>query len=35
MHVNRGSIGGLRGACISSIAKWGYQDKFKPAYYFF
>ena len=35
MRINAGSIGGLIGVLISSIAKWGYQDNFKPVYFFF
>ena len=34
MHVNRGSIGGLIWVHVSSIVKWGYQDNFKPVYFF-
>ena len=35
MRINAGSIGGLIGVLISSIAKWGYQDNFKPVYFFY
>ena len=35
MHVNRGSIGGLIWVHVSSIVKWGYQDNFKPVYFFY
>ena len=35
MHINRSSIGGLIGVHVSSIVKWGYQDNFKPVYFFY
>ena len=35
MCVNRSSIGGLIGVHVSSIVYWGYQDNFKPAYFFY
>ena len=35
MHINRSSIGGLIGEHVSSIVKWGYQDNFKPVYFFY
>ena len=35
MRVNRGSIGGLIGVHASSRVKRGYQDSFKPAYFFY
>ena len=34
-RVNRGLIGGVIGVHVSSIVKWGYQDNFKPVYFFF
>ena len=35
MRKNNFSIGGLRGVPLSSIVKWGYEDNFKPVYFFF
>ena len=34
MHVNRVLIGKLRRVDVSSIVKWGYEDNFKPVYFF-
>ena len=35
MHRNKFSIGGLIGVHANNIVKRGYQDNFKPVYYFF
>ena len=35
MRANKFSIGGLRGVHVSSIVNWGYEDNFKPVYFFF
>ena len=34
MRVNRGSIGGLIGVHVGSMVKWGYQDNFKPVFFY-
>ena len=33
--TNKFSIGRLIGVHVSSIVKWGYQDSFKPVYFFY
>ena len=33
--ANKFSIGRLIGVHVSSIVKWGYQDNFKPVYFFY
>ena len=35
MRVDRGLIGGLIGVHVSSIVKLGYEDNFKPVYFFY
>ena len=35
MHTTKFLIGGLIEVHTSSIVYWGYQDNFKPAYFFF
>ena len=35
MCTNKFLIGVLIGIHVSSIVKWGYQDNFKPVYFFY
>ena len=35
MRTNKYWIGGLIGVHVSSLVKWGYQDNYKPVYFFY
>ena len=35
MRGTKLSIGGLKGVHVSSIVDWGYEDNFRPVYFFF